>query len=104
MADDTGLNPIHTTNVESELLGDRNGFRMAAYHRLDIGANFEWDAKRGSGVHLLTVGAYNAYNRRNPYFLFIEEDLTANGGDTEIVLKQASLFPVLPSFSYAFQF
>ena len=79
------------------------GFRMEAYHRLDIGANFEWSAK-GGGNHLLSVGAYNSYNRRNPYFLFIEEDLRQDLRDTEIVLKQASLFPVLPSFSYAFQF
>ena len=59
---------------------------------------------KGGGAHLLTVGAYNSYNRRNPYFLFIEEDLRHDINDTEIVLKQASLFPVLPSFSYAFQF
>ena len=102
-SNDTGLRTIEATNVESELLGDRNGFRMPAYHRLDIGANFEWPAKGGS-THLLSVGAYNTYNRRNPYFLFIEENLLQDINDTEIVLKQASLFPVLPSFSYAFQF
>jgi len=103
LLDDTGLQAIPTTNVESELLGDRNGFRMAAYHRLDLGANFEWPSKRG-GAHLISVGAYNSYNRRNPYFLFIEENLQESINDTELVLKQASLFPVLPSFSYAYQF
>ncbi|MEM8484993.1 MAG: TonB-dependent receptor [Bacteroidota bacterium] len=97
---------IEATNIDAERVGPRNGYRMQAYHRLDIGANFTWPTPRGN--HVLTLGAYNTYNRRNPYFIFVEENLGESGGgfvdDTEFVLKQASLFPFLPSFSYAFEF
>ncbi len=98
---------IPAPNAEVEYLSERNGFRMPAYHRLDLGVNFEWPAKK-RGTHLVSLGAYNTYNRRNPYFLFTEENRIPNPAqildDTEIVLKQASLFPLLPSFSYAIQF
>ncbi len=95
---------VRAPNDEVELLGSRNGFRMPAYHRLDLGVNFNWPTKRG-GKHLLSVGTYNTYDRRNPYFIFSEQNLANNSpGNTEIVLKQASLFPLLPSFSYGIQF
>ncbi len=97
---------IEATNIDVERVGPRNGYRMQPYHRLDIGANLKWPTPRGS--HVLTLGAYNTYNRKNPYFIFVEQDLGENSGgfvdDTEFVLKQASLFPFLPSFSYAFEF
>jgi hypothetical protein len=54
------------------------------------------------------VGAYNTYNRRNPYFLFSEDvpvlDDQGFAAGKQTVLKQASLFPLLPSLSYSFRF
>ena len=100
-----GPRAIYASNVEVQRLGGRNGFRMPAYHRLDLGAQIEWDNRWGT--HVFMIGTYNSYNRKNPYFLFAEEEPVLESDylvDKETVVKQASLFPLLPSFSYSFRF
>lgn len=74
----------------------RNEYRMPSYHRLDIGANFYKTKKRGIRVWSLSI--YNAYNHTNPYIVFINN----NNGESE--MKQYSLFPIMPAFSYTFKF
>lgn len=105
-ADASSENPIFTPDFTLQQVGRRNEYRMQPFHRLDLSANFTWPARKGT--HLLTLGAYNAYNRKNPYFLFIEEDQILDDADFivdyQTVLKQASLFPLLPSLSYQFEF
>lgn len=78
----------------------RNNYRMLAYHRLDIGINFNKETKWG--FRTWSLGVYNAYNRQNPFFLEFGQDYSqgANGGT---VLKQYSLFPIIPSVSYSFK-
>ncbi len=76
--------------------GERNSFRMRPYHRLDLGLDFKWGDQEG--FHALKVGAYNAYNRKNPYFLTTEE--TADGA---LQGRSISLFPVLPYINYRFK-
>ncbi|HEY0109959.1 MAG TPA: TonB-dependent receptor, partial [Fibrella sp.] len=45
---------------------DKNAFRAEAYHRLDLGVQFH--RKRRSHESIWEFSAYNAYNRRNPFF------------------------------------
>ncbi|AMM50023.1 TonB-dependent receptor [Rufibacter sp. DG15C] len=82
---------------------ERNSFRLAAYHRLDLGVVYKLRPKRGTSD--LTFSVYNAYNRRNPYFVYFE---TIKDEETEqitgFVAKQVSLFPVIPSITYNFKF
>jgi len=73
-----------------------NNYRMRAYHRLDIGANFRKKTKWGERTWNISI--YNAYNRQNPYYYFF--DYVGNA----TVLKQQSLFPLIPSVSYSFKF
>ena len=75
----------------------RNNYRMPAYHRLDLGVNFR--KKRKFGKRTWSVGAYNVYNRKNPFFLRFERD--ENG---KRALFQYSLFPVIPFVSYKYEF
>lgn len=75
----------------------RNGFRMKPYHRLDLSVQFF--SRRGLNEKVWSFSVYNAYNNRNPFFLYI--DTNASG---EEVFKQVSLFPVIPSISYKFSF
>jgi outer membrane cobalamin receptor len=82
---------------------DRNSFRLAAFHRLDLGLVLKLKPKRGEAD--LTFNAYNAYNRRNPYFVYFEQ--VKNEADNETLgfrAKQVSLFPVIPSVTYNFKF
>lgn len=77
---------------------ERNGFRMAAYHRLDIGITLKKKTRWGQSNWNFSV--YNAYNRKNPFFIYYGyDDVT---GKREF--KQVSLFPLLPSVSYQFKF
>ena len=75
----------------------RNNFRMPAYHRLDFGANFHKEIKWGKQTW--SIGTYNAYNRKNPFYL----DYAYNKRNKK-VLMQYSLFPIIPSISYALKF
>ncbi len=78
--------------------GPRNGSRFPAYHRLDLA----YEIRYGRGT--LSVGAYNAYNRLNPYYIelgereFVDPQTgEARGVD---VFKHVGLFPALPFVSY----
>ncbi len=83
------------SNVVNEY-GQKNGFRMKAYHRLDLSAQFHRRNKHYESVWEVSV--YNAYSQKNPFFYYIENVDGTN------VLKQITLFPIIPSVSYAFKF
>jgi hypothetical protein len=77
--------------------GSRNNYRMAAYHRLDLSVNRH--KKKKWGRVTWSYGVYNAYARRNPYFLYF-----SNNAFGRKQLKQVSLFAFVPSISYNFKF
>jgi hypothetical protein len=85
---------------EIEYFGARNNFRMPSYHRLDVSFNFRKQKKWGKRTW--TIGAYNAYNRKNPFFIYIDQDSQQNA--VKKVVRQISLFPIIPSISYQFEF
>lgn len=74
---------------------DRNGIRMRSYHRLDLAIRFV--KRKGLNERVWTIGIYNTYSRRNPFFYFFSTDTAGNP-----VVKQASLFPIIPAISYSF--
>ncbi|MDX5320440.1 MAG: TonB-dependent receptor [Bacteroidota bacterium] len=76
--------------------GDKNTFRMAAYHRFDVSLQFHKQKPRFERTWEFSL--YNAYNRKNPYFYYV------NYGATRNTLKQVTLFPLLPSISYNIKF
>ncbi len=81
----------------------RNTFRMPAYHRMDVG--MVWKLKqRKWGTSDLTFSVYNAYNRRNAYFIYFDTIEDGNGNPSQFVPKQVSLFPILPSATWDFKF
>jgi hypothetical protein len=80
----------------------KNSYRMPAYHRLDLGAQFSKSiTKRISRVWEISI--YNVYNRENPYYYFIAKDgNTVFGGKRLSIYKlnKIVLFPIIPSVSY----
>lgn len=82
---------------EVEHYNGRNSYRSPAYHRLDFSANFHKQNKIGERTW--SVGLYNAYSRQNPFYLYFGYN---NWGQR--VLKQVSLFPIIPSVRYALKF
>ena len=114
--------------------GDRNAFRMPAYHRLDLSATFTPDRNKriehkkqrlirrfeaqGKDVSSIVVpkkwlknyesswsfSVFNAYNRHNPYIVYFSSEGSLSTGDYKAKAKQVYLFPVLPSVTWNFKF
>lgn len=82
----------------TEYYPERNNYRMRAYHRMDLGITHSKEKKRG--VRSWSYGAYNVYNRKNPFFMGIQQK--QNSDDREFV--QYSLFPIIPYVTYSFEF
>ncbi len=91
------VNLIHDYSEEIEYYPQRNNVRMRAYHRMDLGIRFI--KRKGNRERVLTIGIYNMYSRKNPFFYFFSDN---RQGDP--VIKQASLFPIIPAISYTFGF
>ena len=83
-------------------LGERNNYRMPSYHRLDVSLTHTKIKKWGERSWNLSV--YNAYNRKNPYYLYLSSANYSTYSGSTRRLFQKSLFPILPSFSYGFKF
>ncbi|PTM05219.1 MAG: TonB-dependent receptor [Bacteroidetes bacterium] len=91
-------NPFNSFGGGSyERYSDRNSLKMPAYHRLDLGFNWHYATKWGEASW--NISLYNAYNRQNPFFLYLS---TNNAGERKV--NQVSLFPIIPSVSYQFKF
>lgn len=89
---------------EIDNYANRNEFREPAYHRMDLSVNMTRDiGKYQSGWN---ISVYNAYNRLNPFYLYFDTEYveTHSGYEERRVLKQISLFPMIPSISYFFKF
>ncbi|MEJ6491332.1 MAG: carboxypeptidase-like regulatory domain-containing protein [Flavobacteriales bacterium] len=97
--------------------GDRNSTRMAPYHRLDLSATlFDKPMKtianeNGDEVEVKkrfrsnwSFSIYNVYNRANPFFLYVDNDGSVFEGDFQVKVKQVTLFPIIPSVTWNFEF
>jgi hypothetical protein len=92
---------------------ERNSYRMPAYHRLDLGAVYQWkgapsfmrrllnQAQTKRWTSELAFSIFNAYGRENAYIIYFRQN-EKNPGITETV--QTSLFKFVPSISYNFKF
>lgn len=92
----------NTSTVRAEYFTERNNYRMRSYHRLDVGINFV--KKRTSHTRTWSFGAYNTYANQNPFFVYTDTDYNGLTGDDELVLKQVSLFPIIPYVTYKIDF
>ncbi len=87
----------------------RNGFRMEPYHRLDIGATYT-PTKKKKFQSSWNFSIYNVYSRKNPYFIYFDlevpegEDGSIQEGNFTPKAYQVSIFPILPSVTWNFNF
>lgn len=79
---------------------ERNGYRMPAYHRLDLGATYTF-RKKGAFERSLNFSVYNAYARKNAFSIDFEQD-PDDATKTQAVLTY--LFTIMPSVTYNFKF
>jgi hypothetical protein len=81
-----------------------NAYRLPAYHRLDLSAIYTPQHKkprRWQGSWAFSV--YNVYNRKNPYFLYVDTQGTV-GSKITVKVEEVYIFPIIPSITYNFKF
>ncbi len=84
----------------------RNNYRLPAYHRLDIGMNYT-PKKEGARYGVWNFSIYNLYNRMNTFKLYVQTEVKKDANGKNIytrLLRKITLFPVLPSISYTYNF
>ena len=79
---------------------ERNGYRMPAYHRLDLSATVQLKEKKRFSSEL-AFGVYNAYDRNNAFIITFRDNKT---DPTKTEAVQTSLFGAVPFISYNFKF
>ena len=114
--------------------GLRNSYQFIPYHRLDLNVTFTPDRQKhlqrklerlqkqlteeGRSIEGVTVGkalfkkfhnsytlsVFNAYNRYNPYFIYLTRQGDFTNGTLKVGARQVSLFPIIPSFTWNFHF
>lgn len=97
---------IPAEGVEVLGFGEKNQYRMPAYHRLDVNAQFLIASEGKRSRHIINLGAYNLYNRKNPLYYDLRNRYT-NVNNSLIAVSefvQVWLLPLLPSVSYQFSF
>ena len=91
---------------DAQYVDHRNNFRIPPSHRLNIGCNLHKERRRGESVWNFSV--YNAYNRMNPNFVFMDygPDYDNNGNytGTSLKMKKITILPLLPSVSWTRNF
>jgi outer membrane receptor protein involved in Fe transport len=87
-------------SLHAEEFQEKNNFRMQAYHRLDLGIQFRKEKRWGERTWEISI--YNAYCRLNPFFYYT--DRIYKNDKAYGILKQVSLFPIIPSITYSFKF
>lgn len=82
------------------LYTERNGYRMPAYHRLDIGATL-LSKKTAKFQSSWNFSIYNVYARKNAYTITFREN---ENDPTKTEAVRLSLFQIVPSVTFNFKF
>ena len=79
--------------------GPVNSARAPSSHRLDIGVHFK--KEKSWGERTISLGLYNAYNRKNPTFVYPKSD-EATGAP--LSFRQVSVLQLIPAVSWEWKF
>ncbi|MDH5398248.1 MAG: TonB-dependent receptor [Cyclobacteriaceae bacterium] len=92
-----------------DLITERNGYRLPAYHRADISANLyprhkkQWKLKSS-----WSFSVYNVYSRKNPFTIYTQVPEDENGNPlpnrTQKEARMIYIFPILPSVTWNVDF
>lgn len=85
----------------------RNNIKMRPFHKLDIAYQSGKTDEKGR-ERVLGLGIYNAYGRRNPYFLFYSreryKDPISNQWYTYAGIREFSVLMFIPYVSFSYHF
>ncbi|MBP8903894.1 MAG: TonB-dependent receptor, partial [Paludibacteraceae bacterium] len=99
-------NEMYSYPASQTYISSRNNYRYNNYHRMDLGVNFHKKKKRGTRTWNISI--YNVYNQLNPFMVYQSSEGSYNPKtgqyESNKVLKQVTLFPIIPSVSYSYKF
>ena len=96
-------------NYNPDVITERNGYRLPAFHRLDVSATLnprKNSSRKWKGQWVFSI--YNVYKRQNPFTIYTrttkndDGDIIGDGKTKEA--RMVYLFPILPSVTYNFKF
>jgi CarboxypepD_reg-like domain/TonB-dependent Receptor Plug Domain len=97
------MEDYYKQEIEVATIGERNAYRLTAYHRLDM--SLEWTKKKKRHTRTWVLGCYNTYGRANPFAAFRGSKYDEATQTNIPVYRILSLIPVpVPSISYNFKF
>lgn len=82
--------------------GDYHSQRMPAYHHLDISATRTWKYTKGRYSEL-NFSFYNVYLRKNPFLVYFSAR-KIDKNSYQPTARKGSLFPIMPSISWTFNY
>ena len=89
-------------NAIIPIYSDRNAYRMADYHRLDLSLTLKGKEKAGKKWHgEWNLSVYNAYNRHNSWSINFTRD---SNNPNVTYAEKTYLFSVIPAISYNVKF
>jgi hypothetical protein len=81
-----------------------NQYRLPSYHRLDLSAIYtptKNDRRKLKSEFVFSI--FNAYSRKNPYFIYFNQRNNPVDGSQIIQAKKVSIFPIIPSVTWNFK-
>jgi predicted acetyltransferase len=89
-------------NMVVPIYSERNGYRMPAYHRMDLSITLKSKEKPDKRLKSdLNISIYNIYNRHNAWMInFSQDEENPNITVAELVY----VFPIIPSITWNFHF
>ena len=95
------------TREYSYYVENRNNYRLPPTHRLNLGVNLRHRTRRGNEA-VWNFSIYNVYNAMNPNFILDEHktawDETMDRSREIRQLKKLTILPIIPAFSYTYNF
>ena len=98
--------PVGRYIIQNSLVneyGNVNSFRMPPYHRLDLAATRTRITPKGNTFSWV-FSIYNVYSRANPFYIYFETTGDLDTYRLDIEPRMVSLFPIIPSISWRFEF
>lgn len=90
-------------NYGYEQFDHRNNYCMPSYHRMDVGISY-YTSRNKKRYGMWNLSVYNVYNRMNAFLVTTDYKDDFHYGESQKILKQITLFPIIPSISYTYKF
>ena len=101
----TPINGLYFIEQNPQVIyGSRNSTRLPDYHRLDVSATLTPNPDQTKRFKSSwTFSIYNAYNRKNPFFVYTDFETNQEAGTTSVDAYRVTLFPIIPSVTWNFK-